>query len=191
MEKTIEIPAWLRYLNIGLGFGFVLLALITLINFGLSKQIMLFLLSFTLVLISLTRILNGISDIYLSEGLRYLNMIVGSIGLGIALPVLFLSGLPINTAIFLLAVGLSIQGIARIAMGGLDTTFTIWIRGLLISIGAITLILTLLVIFFQTIDEIILLWILAFAFLLNGLTRIAKGLAGHDLFEGTLLERSK
>ena len=191
MNETIETPTWLRYLNIGFGFGFLLLALITLLNFGLSKQILLILLSFALVLICLTRVINGISDIYLSEGLRYLNMFIGSFGLAIALTIIVLPELPIDTAIFLLAVGLSLQGIARIAIGSLDTTFTNWIRSLLVSIGAITLVLTLIVIFFQTTDEAFLLRVLAFTFLINGLARIAKGMAGHDLFEGTLLDRSK
>jgi uncharacterized membrane protein HdeD (DUF308 family) len=71
-------------------------------------------------------------------------------------------------------------------MGGLDSTFTNWIRDLLINIGAITLVLTFIVIFFQTTDDAILLWVLAFEFLINELTRIAKGIAVNDLFEGTL-----
>ncbi len=171
-----EVPNWLRVFNILAGIGFLCLGFGVVLNFGLTQQIMIIILSFALVLVCLTRIVNGLSDPMMTEKFRYLNIFVGGFGLSMATTVIVLPDLAIITALFLLSVGLSVQGIARIATGGADQTMANWLRGLFITVGIITLILSLIVIFIQTTDESILIILLAYAFIANAIARIVKGI---------------
>ncbi|MFX0086933.1 MAG: hypothetical protein ACFFAU_14840 [Candidatus Hodarchaeota archaeon] len=112
----------------------------------------------------------------MTEKFRYLNIFVGGFGLSMATTVLSLPDLTIITALFLLSVGLSVQGIARIATGGTDQTLTNWLRGLFITVGIITVALSFVVIFIQTIDESILIALLVYACIANAIARIVKGI---------------
>ena len=180
MKKMVERPSWLRIFNIGSGIGFLLLGIGVLLDFGLTQQILIIFISFILVFVSLARAVNGLSDHTLSEKSRYVNMFVGAAGLSMALVVILLPELQVNTALLILGVGVSFQGIARIAVGGTDQTLAIWARGLMITAGLITLVLVLILIFLQTSEESILIAILAYAFITNGLARIVKELAKSD-----------
>ncbi len=191
MTNEVEIPSWLRYLNLIIGFCLIILSLIVILNFGLAKTTMVLILSFSLIAISFTRIINSLKDEYLSSHFRTANAVVGAIGLSIAAVAILPRDIEITTSIYFLAIGLGLQGVIRIAMGGADTTLSNWLRGFLISVGILTILLTLFVMVFPNINEMILIVVLAYAFLANGLARIAKGLAGHDLFEGTLLDRKQ
>ena len=173
----VERPSKLRMFNITAGIAFLLLGAGVLVNFGLTKQILTVILSFILVFVSLTRVVNGLSDRTLSENSRLINMFVGGIGLSMALIVIILPELEVNTALLILGIGVSVQGIARIAVGGTDQTLATWARGLMITVGIITLVLVLILVLLQTSDESVLIAILAYAFIANGLARVAKEIA--------------
>ena len=174
MKKLNEIPVWLRIINISAGVLFLLLGIGVLLDFGLTQQILIVVLSFALVLISLVRTINGISNPTFSEKIQYLNIFIGAIGLSMASTVIIIPTMTSNTAIFLLGVGLSVQGVARIAVGGIDQTLVNWVRGLLVGVGIITIVISLIVIFLQTTDESILIALLAYALIANGAARIVK-----------------
>ena len=171
-----EYPQWLRIGNIVAGITFIILALGVLLDFGLAKQILIILLSFILVLVSLTRAVNGISDQKLTEKMKYMNMFIGAFGLAMALTAMVIYDASSYTTLSLLGIGIASQGVARIAVGGTDQALATWIRGLLITVGVITIILAIIVIFLQDLEETILISILAYAFIANGAARIAKGL---------------
>ena len=181
MKNQGYTPTWVHYLNIIVGFCLVILSMIVILNLGLAEMTMLLILSFSLIVICFTRIINSLKDEHLSSYFRAANAFVGALGLSIAAVAILPRDIEIMTSIFFLAIGLGLQGIIRIAIGSSDRTLSNWLRGFLVSVGVLTVLLTIFIVIFQNIDEMILILVLAFAFLINGFARIAKGLAGQNL----------
>jgi len=190
MNETNINPLWLSILNIMVGLVFILLAGISIMDFGFSKEIVLVILAFLLSAVSVTRFINGLFDKLLTKTLKIMNLIIGTIGLSIALYIIFNPTLDIDSQIILIASGIFIQGLARIATGGTDQTFSIWLRGIFILIGGITILLALLVIIFGTIEESTLIVLLAYIFLLNGFSRLIHGISGLKFVSGTRIGRN-
>lgn len=191
MANEVVIPSWLRYLNIIIGLCLIVLSLIVILNFGLAKNTIVLILSFSLLAICFTRIINSLKDEHLSSHFRAANAFVGALGLSIAAVAILPRDIEITTSIYFLAIGLGLQGVIRIAIGSSDRTLSNWLRGFLMSIGILTILLTIFVVVFPNIDEMILIVVLACGFLVNGLARIAKGLAAHNLFEETVVDREQ
>ncbi|MFX0122395.1 MAG: DUF308 domain-containing protein [Candidatus Hodarchaeota archaeon] len=181
MKNQGDIPTWVHYLNIIMGFCLVILSVIVILNLGLAKMTMILILAVSLIAICFTRIINSLKDEHLSSNFRAANAFVGALGLSIAAVAILPHDIEITTSIFFLAIGLGLQGVIRIAIGSSDRTLSNWLRGFLVSVGILTILLTIIVLLFSNIDEMILIVVLAFTFLINGLARIAKGLAGKNL----------
>jgi len=58
--------------------------------------------------------------------------------------------LGIEMLIFFLAIGLMLQGIAGITVGGSDIDLSTWFRNILIILGVLSILLSFIVIFFPT-----------------------------------------
>ncbi len=115
--------------------------------------------------------------------MRVLNIIVGLAALTLGIVVVIFPDLGIEILIFILAIGLMLQGIARITVGGSDTDLPTWFRSILIILGVLSIFLSFIVIVFPTLGYLSLIFLLAWGFLLTGIGRIAVGVSGYMILE--------
>jgi uncharacterized membrane protein HdeD (DUF308 family) len=111
----------------------------------------------------------------MSSWLRAANLIIGFIILLLSLVVLSYPGLAITTLIMILAIGLIITGSVRIFIGFMDESISDKLRGFNVFIGLLMFVLAFIVIIYNWLTTIVLIYILAFSLLLNGLARFVIG----------------
>jgi uncharacterized membrane protein HdeD (DUF308 family) len=180
MSRNKEKIHWLQWLNIIVGLFSIILSFIVILNFGFVGKFLVFILAITLITISFARIINGLSDEKLPSFLKSADVFVGAVGLSFAAIAVLIPGTDIMIAIYFLSIGLGIQGIVRIAVGSLDTALSNWLRGLLISIGILTVFVTIIIFFMPFLDEKSIIILLACIFFVNGLGRMIKGISGRE-----------
>ncbi|MFX1562066.1 MAG: DUF308 domain-containing protein [Promethearchaeota archaeon] len=172
-----EIPTWLRGTDFILGIISIIAAILVLIFQTLAIQTLITIIAIGLILLGLARILRGFFSKILSDYLRTLNVAAGLIVLIGALVTILFPGLAIQLIIWVLAFALLVIGVVRLVIGGFGKAFPIWLRGLLIIIGIITIIFSVAVFVFQSLGELTLVILLSLALLSSGIGRIGKSLA--------------
>jgi uncharacterized membrane protein HdeD (DUF308 family) len=85
--------------------------------------------------------------------------------------------LTIETLILILASALLILGLARFVRGLTAKEVPVWFRAIIIAVGAITTALSIWIMVSLTLENLILIYILAILLVLNGIARITLGLA--------------
>ncbi len=131
-----------------------------------------------LIIGGLFRIAVGAFATVLPSPLRSLNVTGGVIALVLGIAALLDLQAAIATLVGTLAVALLLVGAVEVGVGVVRHP-PVWLRLLIVSIGALTIILSVYVILNMSIGQSILAAILAFALLLVGIRNIVHGITGH------------
>jgi uncharacterized membrane protein HdeD (DUF308 family) len=174
-SKTIQkkdVPWWLSiyYLFAGLIYIIISMVIFGLLNSNL--QLLLDLLTIVLLLLGISRLLYGIFSKDPSKFIRILTALVGIGIIALSGADFFIRESNFPTQITLLAVGILIISVLRITVGVLDKSEVNWFRIIQISIGTITLTISILFLIFTSWDTSIYVILLAVSFILQGLTKI-------------------
>ena len=113
--------------------------------------------------------------------LRIANAILGSITIIVAFIVILLPSLAISTLILIVALGLLLLGLARILRAAFREEISSFFRFLNVIAGLLILVLALVVLLFQTLFVLTLIWILAIALVVLGIVRVFVGLIDKEL----------
>ena len=176
-----KMPSWLRAVNLIVGFITLLLSLVVLLNPELAITTIILVLAISLIIIGSVRIFIGFLDESLTDKLRAFNIFIGLITFILAFMVIVYSGLTTIVLIYFLAFSLLLNGLARFVIGGSVRKFPGWLRGFLILIGAISIVLSFLIFVYPELGTVTLVFILSIVLLLNGISRIARGLTGRRI----------
>ncbi len=168
-------------INIIFGVVIIILAIIVWIFSDLAILTLITIISFALAILGLARIINGGTDKELSNWVKLMKVITGTIFIIVAIVTIILHltdpTLTIETLILILASALLILGLARFVRGLTAKEVPVWFRAIIIVVGAITTALSIWIMFSLTLENLILIYILAILLVLNGIARITLGLA--------------
>jgi len=179
MNEEIQ-SSWLHSLDIILGSINVILAILVIAFPGLGVSILVFILSWALFIMGGARIIVGIFTKDLKNRLKAANVIVGILTLIMSIVAISYSELGTTILIYLISVGLIINGMMRVIVGVSTRVFPDWFRVSLVLIGLIAIILSLAVLAFPNLTLITFVYILSFNFLINGVARIFSGISSRQ-----------
>jgi uncharacterized membrane protein HdeD (DUF308 family) len=178
--SRIEVRAsgpW-RALEVLGGIIVMALAILALADTQFTTQIVVIVIAAGLILGGLFRISVGVFATVLPSTLRSLNVTGGVIALVLGIVALLVPQLVVATLIGIIAVALLLVGAVEIGVG-IARHPPVWLRLLVVTIGVLTIILSVYVILDMSIGPSILASILAFALLLVGIRNIVHGFTGH------------
>ncbi len=178
--SRIEVRAsgpW-RALEVLGGIIVIALAILALADTQFTTQIVVIVIAAGLILGGLFRISVGVFATVLPSTLRSLNVTGGVIALVLGIVALLVPQLVVATLIGIIAVALLLVGAVEIGVG-IARHPPVWLRLLVVTIGVLTIILSVYVILDMSIGPSILASILAFALLLVGIRNIVHGFTGH------------
>ncbi len=195
METISRSPPWLRMLQIVIGSIAVLLSIVVLsfliIYPAAALLTVILFLSIIFLIVGIERIAVGISSLSPTKKTRYTNIALGIVVLGLSI---FLMEFPIYTAAFLIILGgvaLLVSGIARVVQG-LSKDIPRLSRGLNIGVGALSIIISFLVIINPIRFGLVLLaTVLALTLLIVGIEMISLGARGYKKGEDSIISNSK
>ena len=155
-------------------FGFVAIAasILVLVLPGIALLTLVFLLSFSLLFVGLSRIARGISLKVLSKGHRVLDIIVGLLGIAIGIVVILLPLLGVGTLIFMLAFATLFYGISSVAIGAAISKITRGVRALVLVSGFLAIVLSLIVLVNPAAAILTLVFLLSVSFMVSGIESI-------------------
>jgi uncharacterized membrane protein HdeD (DUF308 family) len=179
MNEEIQ-SSWLPSLDILFGSINVILAILVIVYPGLGVSILVFMLSFALFIMGGARIIVGIFTKDLKNRLKVANVIVGILTLILSIVAISYSELGTTILIYLISVGLIINGMMRVIVGVSTRVFPDWFRVSLVLIGLIAIILSLAVLALPNLTLITLVYVLSFNFLINGVARIFSGISSRQ-----------
>jgi len=168
----------IRILQIIVGIIAIALSLAVIINPGFGIEIIVFLLSLTLLVVGIERISIAFLPYIRKSSTRISNIVLG--GLAIALSIIVI-GFPIFTMgllVTLLAIGLLFIGVARIVHGVFDKQTSKWSRIFLVAVGILSIGISLMVFINPVAGIFILTFMLAVNLLIIGVESIVHGASG-------------
>ncbi len=191
-EKLIEkkdVPWWLSIYNLFVGLIYITISMVILALLNFNIQILLDLLTLILILIGISRVLNGIFANDPRIFLRILKFILG-VGIIILSSFIFhIRDIDYSLQITLLAVGILINSTLRIVVGFLDKSEAKWYRIVLIIIGSITLVISILFLIFPAWSMKVYIILLTVSFILNGLVKLNYAFKAFEKKERILILR--
>jgi uncharacterized membrane protein HdeD (DUF308 family) len=195
VETVRRSPPWLRMLQIVIGsiavlFSIVVLSFLIIYPAATLLTVILFL-SIVFLIVGIERIATGISSLSPTKKARYTNIALGIVVLGLSI---FLMEFPIYTAAFLIilgAVALLVSGIARVVQG-LSRDIPRLAKGLNIGVGALSIVISFLVIINPIRFGLVLLaTLLALTLLIVGIEMISLGARGNKKGEDSIISSSR
>jgi len=169
--------------NILIGLLMIFIGILALINPSATNTAVILLLSMGLLIAGISRITNALSDQELKNYKVIGRFISGIIAIIVSLIAVILilinTPLALNLWYFFLAISFLIIGLARIFLGAMTKEYDKWFRIILISVGIVTLILSILIIVVPEIGGLYIVVSLAVSLLLNGFARLLLGLIGE------------
>jgi uncharacterized membrane protein HdeD (DUF308 family) len=170
--KSVKTPTWARALLIIFGFAAIAAAIFVLAIPGIALLTLVFLLSFSLLFVGLSRIARGISLKALSKGHRALDIIAGIVGIAIGIVVFLFPLLGVGTLIFMLAFATLLYGIASVAIGASVNRLTRSVRALGVISGFLAILLSLIVLVNPAAAVLTLVFLLSVSFMVSGIESI-------------------
>ncbi|HZY93885.1 MAG TPA: DUF308 domain-containing protein [Candidatus Bathyarchaeia archaeon] len=170
-------PGW-RVLEILGGLLVLALAVIVLLDQQAAIQTLVIVIAGGLIIGGLTRIALGLNTALFSPTIRALNLAGGIIAIVLGGVVLVFSSLTIATLIILLALGLLFAGALEVGIGVARHPPT-WLRALIVTVGVLTVLLSILVILDSSLGTLLLASILALILVIVGVRHIVHGITGH------------
>ncbi len=178
--SRIEVRASGRWRAVEILGGIIVIALATvaLADPQFTIQTLVIVIAAGLILGGLFRITVGAFATVLPSPLRSLNVTGGVIALVLGIAALLDLQAAVATLVGILAVALLLVGAVEIVAGAARHP-PVWLRLVILAIGALTIILSVYVILNMSVGQTILASILAFALLLVGIRNIVHGFTGH------------
>jgi uncharacterized membrane protein HdeD (DUF308 family) len=171
-KKSVTTPLWSRALLVIFGFVAIAASIFVLAVPGIALVTLVFLLSFSLLFVGLSRIARGISLSELSRGHRVLDVVAGLLGIAIGIVVFLFPLLGVGTLVFMLAFGTMIYGIASVAIGASVTRLAKGLRALVMLSGLLAMVLSLIVLLKPAVAILTLIFLLSVSFMINGIESI-------------------
>jgi uncharacterized membrane protein HdeD (DUF308 family) len=171
-------PAWLRALDIVFGLAAIGLSIFVLLYPELAVATLIFVLSITLLIIGVGRLIIGIFARYLPDRLRTLISGAGILSIILATMTLLYPEIATQMLIYLLSFALMFIGVTRVLVGGFGKFFPAWLRGFLVVVGLLTIVMSVAAVVLPALGFLTLVFMLAMTFLLNGIARTVSGIIG-------------
>jgi len=155
-------------------FGFVAIAA-SIFVLALPETALLtlvFMLSFSLLFVGLSRIARGISLKALTKGHRVLDITVGLLGIVIGIVVVLLSLFGVGTLMLMLAFATLFYGISSVAIGAAISKITRGVRALVLASGFLAIVLSLIVLVNPAAAILTLAFLLSVSFMGGGIESI-------------------
>ena len=173
-------PKGIRISQIVLGGIAIALSLAVIVNPGVGIATIAFLLSITLLVVGIERLVTGFTPSEQSKSSRFGNIGLGALAalLGIAVVAfpLFTTGVLVS----LLALGLLFIGIARIIHGISDKNISKWSKGFLVGVGILSLAVSFMVFASPALGVFLLTFVLGINLLIIGIQSVAYAISGHQ-----------
>jgi uncharacterized membrane protein HdeD (DUF308 family) len=173
-------PKGIRISQIVLGGIAIALSLAIISSPGVGIATITFLLSITLLVVGIERLVTGFTPSEQSKSSRFGNIGLGALTalLGIAVVAfpLFTTGVLVS----LLALGLLFIGIARIIHGISDKNISKWSKGFLVGVGILSLAVSFTVIAYPAFGVSLLTLVLGINLLIIGIQSVAYAISGHQ-----------
>ena len=169
---SLEFPWWLSIYNVFVGLIYITISTTILALLNVDIIVLIDLLTITLLLIGVSRILNGIFSGKSKQYLRILKIPVGLLLIIMSIVVFVFRDTHITLQILLITIGILVNSVLRIIIGVYDKNEDFWFRIILISIGTLTLIISCLLLIFPSWGVIPFIILLAISFILNGIARL-------------------
>jgi uncharacterized membrane protein HdeD (DUF308 family) len=173
-------PKGIRISQIVLGGIAIALSLAIISSPGVGIATITFLLSITLLVVGIERLVTGFTSSEQSKSSRFGNIGLGALAalLGIAVVAfpLFTTGVLVS----LLALGLLFIGIARIIHGISDKNISKWSKGFLVGVGILSLAVSFTVIAYPAFGVSLLTLVLGINLLIIGIQSVVYAISGHQ-----------
>ena len=171
-KKSVTTPTWTRALLVVFGLVAIAASIFVLAVPGIALITLVFLLSFSLLFVGLSRIARGISLSALSRDHRVLDVVAGLLGIVIGIIVFLFPLLGIGTLVFMLAFGTMIYGIVSVAIGASLSRLTKGVRALVLLAGILAILLSVIVFVSPAVAILTLIFLLSVSFMVNGIESI-------------------
>lgn len=173
-------PKGIRISQIVLGGIAIALSLAIILSPGVGIATITFLLSITLLVVGIERLVTGFTPTEQSKSSRFGNIGLGALAalLGIAVVAfpLFTTGVLVS----LLALGLLFIGSARIIHGISAKNISKWSKGFLVGVGILSLAVSFTVIAYPAFGVSLLTLVLGISLLIIGIQSVAYAISGHQ-----------
>ena len=176
----------IRISQIVLGGIAIALSLAVIVNPGVGIATLTFLLSITLLVVGIERIVTGITTLSKhSKSSRFGNIALGALAAILGIAVLAFPLFTTAVLVTLLALGLLFTGIARIIHGISDKNISKWSKGFLVGVGILSLAVSFMVFAFPALGVFLLTLVLGINLLIIGIQSVAYAISGHNHHQRT------
>ena len=178
-------PTWLRFLQISLGAISIILSVVILTFPSIATYTIIIILSVVLLMIGFERIAIGtvLFSSRISRSSRWTNIGLGALVTALGIVVM---SFPVHTAAFLIFLGalaLLFNGVARIVQGIINKEIPGWSRVFLVGVGVLSIGVSTLVIAHPILIGVVLLaLVISVSLLINGIQMIASGIGGTQRY---------
>ena len=168
----------IRILQIITGIIAVAISIGVIVNPGFGIEILVFLLSLTLLVVGIERVSIGFLPYIRKSSTRISNIVLGGLAIALSIIVIAFPIFAIGLLVTLLALGLLFIGAARIVHGVLDKQTSKWSRVLLVGVGILSIGISFMVFINPLVGIFILTFMLAVNLLIIGIESIVHGVSG-------------
>lgn len=179
--ETINSPKGIRILQIVLGAIAIALSLAVIVNPGIGIATLTFLLSITLLVVGIERVVTGLTlSKHSSQSSRFGNIGLGALAALLGIAVMAFPLFTTGVLVTLLALGLLFTGIARIIHGISEKNTSKWSKGFLVGVGILSLAVSFMVFASPALGVFLLTLVLGINLLIIGIQSVAYGISGHQ-----------
>jgi uncharacterized membrane protein HdeD (DUF308 family) len=178
--ETIKSPKSIRILQIVLGGIAIALSLAVIVNPGVGIATLTFLLSITLLVVGIERVVTGLTLSKYSKSSLFVNIGLGALAALLGIAVIAFPLFTTGVLVTLLALGLLFTGIARIIHGISDKNTSKWSKGFLVGVGILSLAVSFMVFASPALGVFLLTLVLGINLLIIGIQSVAYGISGHQ-----------
>ena len=168
----------IRILQVIVGIIAIGLSIAVIINPGFGIEILVFLLSLTLLVVGIERVSIGFLPYIKKSSTRISNIVLGGLAIALAIIVIAFPIFTIGILVTLLALGLLFIGAARIVHGIFDKQTSKWSRIFLVAVGILSIDISFMVFINPLVGIFIMTFMLAVNLLIIGIESIVHGVSG-------------
>ena len=178
--EQINSPRGTRILQLVLGGIAIALSLAVILNPGFGIATIALLLSATLLVVGIERVVTGFTQS--SRSSKFGNIGLGALVVLLGIAVLAFPIFATEVLVTLLALGLLFIGIARIVHGLTDKNISKWSKGSLVGVGVLSLAVSFMVFAYPTLGVLLLTLVLGINLLIIGAQSVAYAISGHSRY---------
>jgi uncharacterized membrane protein HdeD (DUF308 family) len=175
-EKNVS--KGIRILQIIVGIIAIALSIAVIINPGFGIEILVFLLSITLLVVGIERVSIAFLPYIRKSSTRISNIILGGLAIALSIIVIAFPIFTIGLLVTILAIGLLFIGAARIVHGIFDKQTSKWSRIFLVAVGILSIGISFMVFANPLVGIFLLTFLLAVNLLIIGVESIVHGVSG-------------